>query len=406
MRTTRSPIRLLTVSNFFDSHRGGVEIVAGRLARELSQRGFEVTWLATDTPRPVQSPQVRAVGVKAGNHAERWFGVPFPLLGGSAIQHTVREMRRADILLLHDSPYMTSLVAFLAAKWLRKPVAIVQHIGEVPFRNPTLRVLMALANRCLAYPLLAGADQVIFISEFVRAFFARVPFQRTPALVFNGVDTDVFQPADDSSAASAREKLGLPSGRPVALFVGRFVEKKGLHLLRAMAAARPDITWALVGWGVLDPARWNLPNVRVYSGLSGDALADMYRASDLLVLPSRGEGFPLVIQEALACGLPVVCGAETTLADPLAASLMVGVPLAGVADGAAADAFVRSVDAVLRRATRRGEAQWDRYRFIRERYAWSTAAEAYAGHLHGIAARSSFETRRRVTSDQPSMLSS
>ena len=55
--------------------------------------------------------------------------------------------------------------------------------------------------------------------------------------------------------------------------------------------------------------------MRVFSDLAGPGLAELYRASDVFVLPSQGEGFPLVVQEALACGLPVVCGDESTGAD-------------------------------------------------------------------------------------------
>jgi glycosyltransferase involved in cell wall biosynthesis len=68
--------------------------------------------------------------------------------------------------------------------------------------------------------------------------------------------------------------------------------------VRRMARQRPDIQWAFAGWGHLDPQVWGLPNVVVFRDLSGADLVPLYQASDVFVLPSKGEGFPLVIQEA------------------------------------------------------------------------------------------------------------
>jgi glycosyltransferase involved in cell wall biosynthesis len=240
---------------------------------------------------------------------------------------------------------------------------------------------MALANRIVAVPVLSGADQVVFISAFVRAFFERLKFRSAPQLVFNGVDTEVFRPACGEERAATRARLGL-SG-PVALFVGRFVEKKGVEILRRAAAARPDVTFAFAGWGVIDPTAWGLANVRVFSDLAGARLADLYRAADVFVLPSQGEGFPLVVQEALACGLPVVCGAESTGADAEAGQFLSGVVVEGVEDQdkAAADVLA-AMDAALA-ANAPGEAQ-RRYEFVRRRYAWAAAADRYAEIIRSL----------------------
>jgi glycosyltransferase involved in cell wall biosynthesis len=378
--------RILTVSNFFDTHRGGLEIVAGRLARELAARGFEVTWLASDATPPPEACAARGLATASfavWNAAERRLGVPWPLLSPAAIRQLWRAVREADAVLLHDSLYMTSIVTFLAARASRTPLVIVQHIGAVPYRSRLLRGLMALANRLVARPVLAGAGQVVFISQFVRDYFAGLRYRRPPELVFNGVDTAVFRPASPAERAAARARFGFAEGERIALFVGRFVEKKGVARLRRLAAQRPDLTFAFAGWGVIDPAAWRLPNVQVFSDLGGPSLAELYRGSDVFVLPSQGEGFPLVVQEALACGLAVVCGDESTGADAEVAPFLTGVDVTGPD----ADAAVRvgaAIDAALRGDA--PELAVARAAFVQARYAWSAAADRYARLLDGLIA--------------------
>jgi alpha-maltose-1-phosphate synthase len=372
-------VKLLTVSQYFESHRGGIEIVAGRLVREFARAGIDVTWLASDaTPAPdfTAEPRLRAHSLAATNIAERRVGLPYPILAPGAYPAIAREVAKADVVLVHDALYLTSITAYLAARWIGRPVVVVQHIGAVPFNNPILRWTMAVANRLVTRPILARSDQTVFISQSTVRQFDGLAYRARPDVIFNGVDTEVFAPpSGDDEVAAARRQFGLPVGSPVALFVGRFVEKKGLPVLERLARGRPDVTFAFAGWGPLDPRAWKLPNVRVFDTLAGAALARLYRASDNLVLPSTGEGFPLVVQEALACGLPVICGAESASADPGVASFLTGVPIDPKDPDRTAAEFERALAACLA-----GTSDHDRSAraaLAAGRYSWSRAAARY-----------------------------
>lgn len=384
------PLSVLMLSHYFDESRGGIEIVAANLARELAALGFELTWLAA-APRAHTTPKgsydSRRVPLPALDIAEKVLGIPYPVLLPAAWACIFRHVRRSDVVLVHDALYMSTILARMASRVFRKPLVVVQHVAFVPYKSALLRGMMKLANACIAAPTLRHADRVVFISQTTMRDFCRIRWQRAPLLIFNGVDTDIFQPAgSDRQIERERENLQLPIDGPVALFVGRFVEKKGLDVLQCLARSRPDISFAFAGHGPLDPGAWGLSNARVYRGLSGRSLAGLYRASDLLLLPSVGEGFPLVVQEALACGLPVICGADTAEADPSAAPFLraVRVDLASPKGTASrfSDAMTQLLAAPLQ--TSRSES----FDFARNNYSWTRTAGAYAGifrDLHALA---------------------
>lgn len=385
-------MKVLLASAYFESHRGGIEIVAGRLARELERSGAMVTWLAADaTPPPDAADGCgTARAIAAWNVTERRLGFPLPIPGPGGAAAIWREVRAADAVMLHDSLYLTNVVAMLAARWHRKPVVQVQHIAAVPYSNPLLRGLMQAANALIGRPMLRAADQVVFISETVAQQFRGLAFKAPPRLVFNGVDTDRFRLAPAGfEPAEARAALGLPAGGKVALFVGRFVEKKGLHIIERLARRRPDVTFALAGWGPIEPQSWRLPNVHVLSNLQGASLVPLYQSSDAFVLPSTGEGLPLVMQEAMACGLPVICGAETAAADPGASAHIEGVAIDGADHERTAAAFAARLDRVLaeRAMADAPVAAEARNAYVLARYSWSNAATTYLAIMSGLVAR-------------------
>jgi glycosyltransferase involved in cell wall biosynthesis len=251
------------------------------------------------------------------NYLERRWEITYPLWGPRSLLRLGSAVRRCDVVYLHDCLYMGNVLAYLCGRLLRKPVVITQHIDLLPYPNPVARGLMAAATRLVTCRMLRGCAACVFISTKVQTFFERrVGFRRRPLYIPNGIDGQTFSPRTEGERLHLRSRLGLPEGRPVMLFVGRFVERKGLPLLRGLAEQFPQCHWVFIGRGDNDPSRWGLPHVTCLGMLGQRDIVPYYQAADLLLLPSVGEGFPLVVQEAMACGTPVLISAETARALP------------------------------------------------------------------------------------------
>jgi D-inositol-3-phosphate glycosyltransferase len=149
------------------------------------------------------------------------------------------------------------------------------------------------------------------------------------SVVSPGVDLDRFTPVSASRRRAARRRLGFPSDSSVVAFVGRIQPLKAPDvLLRAAAELRnrdPELGARLIvavcggpsGSGLERPtALMDLATelgiadaVRFLPPQGRDALAELYRAVDLVAVPSYNESFGLVALEAQACGTPVVAAA-------------------------------------------------------------------------------------------------
>lgn len=172
-------------------------------------------------------------------------------------------------------------------------------------------------------------DAVLVLSEWIRqSALAEKSFRPDRIYVVpNGVDLDRFCPRD--SPERLRQELHIQSEDKVAVWVGRFTREKGwVEILSASAkiAARiPNYRLLMVMAGLgkrheqflQKVRRFGLEDaVRLVEDVSYSDLPDYYRLGNILVAPLHGpEGQPLVLIEAMACGLPIVASCIAPVVD-------------------------------------------------------------------------------------------
>jgi glycosyltransferase involved in cell wall biosynthesis len=371
-------LKLLVITHYYPQHRGGVEIVAGQLVLFLSDRqDTDIIWIASDTdPAPPNHPLVRYLPITTLNIIEKLLHFAYPLWNPLIYRKLYRQIQQIDIVHLHEFIYVGNILAFIIAKQLKKPVVITQHIGFIAYSSFVLRIVLQLVNKTLGRWMLKNADQVIFCSKVIQSYWLDFEFQfrKTPVLIPNGVDTQIFVPVSPLQRQQIRDNLGYGSDRLLILFVGRFVEKKGLHIIHALATQYLKIDWGFAGWGPIDPDDWGLPNVRVFRDRQGAQLTPLYQAADLLILPSLGEAFPLVIQEAMACGTPTFISRESADQYPEISHLLFSEE---VDVGDVIECWSNTIKTLQQNPQKLANMRAEVANFAQQHWSWVTCADQY-----------------------------
>jgi glycosyltransferase-like protein len=201
---------------------------------------------------------------------------------------------------------------------------------------------------------IADADALFSVSRLTRdAVLAE--FGRRSHLVHNGVDATRFEIPRPDVEARLRARYGIEPGDTVVLSVGGVEPRKNtlvaLQAVAAAAARAPSerLRWIVVGdhsiwdhsvYGALfdaELARTPALHGRVVRAgtLPEDELTSLYTLADLLLCPSREEGFGLCVLEAMAAGTPVVVPARapfTEYLDDRCSALVDAARVAPIAD--------------------------------------------------------------------------
>lgn len=241
-------------------------------------------------------------------------GVPVIELDGSSRFHldrsrdlrSVARSGRYDVV--HSSLWGASAFARLAVAGPGRPAVVMTEQRVEDFRPRRRRAADRLLRNLTDEWTGNSSDVCSFIVRAHNAPPSRVHLLR------NAVDADVFHPAEDRLV---RESSGPRIGT-----LGRLVHQKGLDVLVTavrLVVREREVQVEIAGEGELradlERAAADLP-VTFLGRIDGPhAVADYLRSLNLFVMPSRYEGLPNAMLEALACGVPVVATAAPGMAE-------------------------------------------------------------------------------------------
>jgi glycosyltransferase involved in cell wall biosynthesis len=241
-------------------------------------------------------------------------GIPyrFPPAGASRRELTGwigRMLAEQDGPVLLHTHFTHFDVAAALAGSRRDDTRVIWHIHTPHLKGPA-----AVARNYLKYAVFGRrADQILCVSPDLVDTVTRRGAQRAKVeFLHNAVDVDRFPVLTDAQRHAARDEFGLPAGRPLVVHFGwDWLRKGGDVFEQALVRLRdsdPNLAGVTVGGG--DDARALGQRLGLGDELTvlepTDKVQQMYAAADVFVAPSRAEGTPFSVLEAVSSGTAAV----------------------------------------------------------------------------------------------------
>jgi glycosyltransferase involved in cell wall biosynthesis len=326
-------LKILLSAYACEPNRGSEQGIGWNWALELANLGHEVHVLTRANNRPSISNTAKALPATLRFH---YYDPPKRLtfwkrggrgvylyswlwqIGAARVARVLQTTERFDIVhhITLGSPYIPSFMGNLGVKFIMGPLgggetAPLQLRSGYSLRGHLVDALRDLASYLIKFSPMFIRNQRQATRILLRSHESARLIQLSERWKIELVVDVGATPAVESTSAKRGEGLAL-------LYVGRFLHWKGLHLaLEALArlrSVRADARLTLVGAGPEEPRLRRVArelgvgtSIRWISWVPHNELDEIYRQHDIFVFPSLHDSGGLVICEAAANGLPIVC---------------------------------------------------------------------------------------------------
>jgi glycosyltransferase involved in cell wall biosynthesis len=263
--------RVLWLTETYPPDRGGMSVSCDRIVRGLKREGVQIDVIHLDRTQPDPSHTINL----AWNTLHR--------------SHPSHPSHWSHVIAFGG--YLPLLAAPIFSSWLDCPLITLIRGNELdaglfdPRRKPVLDDALRRSTAVCTVTT-EHAEKIAALYEI------------TPRVIPNGIDFELWQATDgDRARAALYEKRTFG-------FFGHLKAKKGVpFFLDALRKSKHDVHLLIVGEGEL--ALDDFPHTRV-AALDRFALIPHYLACDFVVLPSHYDGFPNVLIESAALGIPAI----------------------------------------------------------------------------------------------------
>lgn len=330
------PERVLHIVGRMD--RAGAETMVMNLYREIDRSRFQFDFVYFTTDRCDYDEEIEALGgsihrIGTDNLAARFLAL-------------YRLLRSGGWMLVHSHTLFSSGLHLTAARLAGVPVRVVHSHSTQDANSANLagRAYQSLARRLLGW----ASTRCVACGAAAAAFL--FPGRKDVVVIPNAIDIGRFA---EASGAAVRAELGILEDQLMIVQIGRFMTVKNhiraIGIADALRQSGANFQFLVIGAG---PEQGRIEAlVREYRleqhvrllGLRAD-IPDLMAAANVMLMPSLHEGFPVVLVEAQAAGLPSVVSSAVSVEVELGMGLVRFVGLEAP-DSAWADALLAAASA-------------------------------------------------------------
>ncbi len=303
--------RIMTLTRTLET--GGVSSYIRNLSKYLSMLGNEICIISTDIRDKKYERSGVKIFVKRINKKQILDIIPL-------IFFTIPLSKRNKIEIFHANTPVSSLFAHLI-KIRNRKMKIIRTVhgnwtNELKTRKNTRelyggyliqKILPKISKKIEKFEL-RRSDYIICVSEELKKYVKSMVHNKRISVISGGVDTDFFYPLKNKR--ELKKGFGL-SNKKTILYVGLINKIKGIESLLKASKEIKDIDFETVIAGTGPDLQYykkmknemNLNNVKFLGFVEDNKMNKLFNSADVFCLPSKWEGLPLTLLEAMSSGL-------------------------------------------------------------------------------------------------------